>query len=158
MLEYGWSLIRGVKVSPQQRSFFESGLNRGMSVNSIIKALSGTELAIRREVGFALARELKGAKETANTLNSIRLDRMISESKFSQGSQMMKDNYSFWGQVNVVDQTTGETITVHATFSSNRNLTRGEINQRLIDVASAAIRTYDYKLSGVKLTSAYRKG
>ncbi len=157
MLEYGWSIIRGVKVSPQQRSFFESGINRGMSVNSIIKALSGTDLAIRREVGFALARELKGAKDTARALNSVRLDRKLSETSFSVGSKAMKDQYSFWGEVNVIDQTTGETIKLHATFSSNTNLTRGEILQRFTDIASLAIRTYDYKLANVTLTSAFRK-
>lgn len=157
-LPFGWSKVMGVLVSPAQRMFVASGLEKGLSASAIIDAMKGTNLAIRRQTGLALVRELKGAEKAGWSFDSVPLNKRLSDDSHQKGSAGMRGNYSYWGQIETVSSITGEKKPIAVNFSTNERLSRGEIIDEFEDIGDSAIQSYGLKITGVHITSAYKKG
>lgn len=153
-LPIGWSRVVGVLVSPAQRAFFAAGLQQGMSATRIIASLRGTDLAIRREAGLALVRELTGAERAGRRYDAVRMDKRISDAAHQSSSRAMRERYSYWGRVDAINPQTGQRTELFANFSTNERLSRGEIVSRLTDICQAASEIYGYQLGRTTIRAA----
>lgn len=155
----GWAIVRGILVSPWQWQFMAAGVAQGLSANAIIRAMQGTPLRIRREVGLAVIRQIRGVQEAALPFSRIRREFRPSERLFSPVSRQMRSQYRAWGRVTYVNRQTGDRVEVPANIGFDQIPTRGEIEGRLVDITRQVQNQYypEYEFEGVTVTGLQRR-
>lgn len=157
LLKAGWSVVSGVAVNPLQYSAFAYGVMQGMSANSIIKSLAGTELAIRRTVGLQITRELKGGLQSGSLYKSIGKEKALSIDKVQVSDRIMRDRFKYWGKISYIDPVSGQRETVATSWYADRNLTAREVESELARHQSLVEEQYKWGNVEAEVTAVYRR-
>jgi hypothetical protein len=129
-----------------------------MTANAIYNAMKGTELGMRRQAVLALVREVKGAKEAANRIMSVRRDARISERLMQPASSELPSQYRYHGVIRGRSAVTGEEKEIFVTVRSDRLMTRGEVEDAIWQGGDKSVKSQDLQNSKIEIIAAYRRG
>ena len=156
MVSPGWAFVRGVSVSPLQRSAIIAGHNMGLSLNRLQDTLRAAGIGLRRAAIVEVRGELRGGIETAKRISALRRNFRPSADIMQVSSQTQRTRYRYYGKVHAYDDETGASQVFNSNFGDDELLSRIEIEERLGGIVEGITLKYGMSINRIELTGAAR--
>lgn len=156
----GSGIYAGTVVNGLQYQSIAFGVTHGLSANEIQRQLAGTDLAVRRQALLEVVRELKQSIGLGGALQNTPYAFRPSEGIFNPVSRNLNGEKRVYASVQVSVTAEGQPLFRHVVLTFSGQLTRTEINNRLLDTLSAAAAAYgeSYASEDLRYTRLERQG
>lgn len=136
----------------------QRGVREGLSANAIQDVLSGRGLGIRRQTLLDLVRLERGVQETINVLRFIHPGSRPNPDRLPEALTKIRRSFSFNVEVRARRLDTGEPFSQFVTVSTDRLLTRQQIEAQAIRAVERSPDRYGLEAEEALVSTGVRAG
>jgi hypothetical protein len=134
---------------------FISSLALGdLTSNEILRRVADAGLAVRRQEGLDLIRQLRGITSASSYVKSIRNNFLPDISRLSKSIGRLPTNFYYNVRVEGIDSLTGENIISYHTVATDELLTKNQVYDQVVSVETADEEKYPIEIKNLVVESA----
>ena len=137
--------------------FIERSVRTGVSSTALQSALSARGMGVRRTDLLDAIRHVRGVERRSNALASVRKDRKPDPTRIAIARTNIRRSFSFVVRVRGFDMVSGELTERFVTITSDKVLSRQEIEDAAQDMFEEGVSNYPMDIQNVTLQKALRR-
>lgn len=137
--------------------FIERSVRTGVSSTALQSALAARGMGVRRTDLLDAIRHVRGVSRRTNALASVRRDRRPDPMRIAIARTNIRRKFSFTLRIRGSADGTGERIERFITISTDKVLSRQELEETAAGVVDAERSNYPFEIDTVTLVTAVRR-